>query len=484
MPVLAIHAGDLHLRAAHIGPLDAPAAVEDAVEPARFVTPSIASLDVGGALLGYPVLMADGVPRAERVTWRYRRAALEDRSVIARDARERGLTSETFLALAAARLAADARGYAAATPEIALVVPDDLQPTTRSRLAAVVADCAMRPVQVIGETAALLAACRCHDGTWLIASVDDDALRLRVVARSEQGLECIAAAQVDEAGVSAVRARWLADWNAQVAALVPEARGFEDGDTFEFERLWQDLNEALDNDAGDSTRTLTWPLLRRSTVITLCAHTASLLEQLSECVAGVGPRVRQLLETGPPLDGVIVVGGPAFRRAVLAQLQPELPLAKTRCMTAGADAYARGGATLAVRGEGRVTVDLSEAPHALGVVGLGEEGVATVRTLVHAGQALPAAAQFTIVADRSVQKDVIVTLTRSQQVADAAYRHEFGPLLGSGVQRIGIAVEWGRNGGIEVRAVDRETGAPIPCMQRVELSSGIPLLAAQYLRSA
>src|SRR3569623_2898117 len=105
MSVLALHAGDLHVRAAHMGRLDAPAAVEDAAEPARVVTPSIASLDVGGALLGYPALMAGAIPRQDRAAWRYRRAALHDRSVVAVDTRQRGLTSEAFLALASARLA-------------------------------------------------------------------------------------------------------------------------------------------------------------------------------------------------------------------------------------------------------------------------------------------------------------------------------------------------------------------------------------------
>src|SRR4051812_868480 len=125
MAVLAIHPGDLHLRAAYMGPVDAPAAVEDASEPARFVTPSFAALDVGGALLGYPALMACSVGRGDRVAWRYHRSGLADRAVVARDRDDAGLTSEAFLALSAGRLLADARGYSSASPDVAIVVPDE-----------------------------------------------------------------------------------------------------------------------------------------------------------------------------------------------------------------------------------------------------------------------------------------------------------------------------------------------------------------------
>jgi hypothetical protein len=118
MAVLAIHPGDLHLRAAFMGPLDAPAAVEDAVEPARFVTPSVASLDVGGPLVGYPALVAGATARPERVVWRYHRTSLADRAIVARDRDDAGLTSEAFLTLAASRLVADARGYTSAAPRL------------------------------------------------------------------------------------------------------------------------------------------------------------------------------------------------------------------------------------------------------------------------------------------------------------------------------------------------------------------------------
>ena len=484
MPVLAIHPGDLHLRAAFAGPLDAPAPVEDAVEPTRFVTPSVAALDVGGPLVGYPALMAGAVARSERVAWRYRREGLADRLVVARDRDDSGLTSEGFLALAAGRLVADARGYTSSTPDVALVVPQELDASVRARLAAGVRSSVQRTVRVIGEDDAIVAACACAEGTWLVVSLDDDAVRLRLVGCARGEATRIASAELPGAGVPAVRARWLAAWNAEVGALAADAQGY-DPDGYEFERLWLDIFDWLDADAAEGGRVLTWPLLRRSTVLTVCAHGPSLLQDITDCTGGIAERADALCKEGGRMpDGLILVGPATLRRLVMPQIQARVSLPAGRCQGVGADAYARGAAALAARGAGNVTAEVAEAPHALGVVGLGEDGAATVRTLVQPGQVLPATAQFTIVADRDAQKEVSVTLTRSQSAADAAHRYAFGPLVGSGLQRIGIAVEWGRDGSIDARAIDRETGTPIACVDRLELSQGVPLVPAHRLRCA
>src|SRR5437763_1729201 len=78
------------------------------------------------------------------------------------------------------------------------------------------------------------------DGGWLVVSLDDDAVRLRVVRRQGNQAARLAAAEMAATGVASLRARWLASWNAQVAALVPGAVGY-DADTYEFERQWQDV---------------------------------------------------------------------------------------------------------------------------------------------------------------------------------------------------------------------------------------------------
>jgi len=482
MAVLAIHPGDLHVRAAFMGALDAPAAVEDAVEPARFVTPSVASLDVGGPLVGYPALMAGATARPERVVWRYRRTSLADRAIVARDRDDAGLTSEAFLTLAAGRLVADARGYTSATPEVALVVPQELDARVRARLAATVGIGAQRAVRVIGEDDALIAGSARADGTWLVVSLDDDAVRMRVVSSADGTGRRLASAELPGAGVPAVRRRWLTAWNEQAAALAPGAQGY-DADGYEFERLWQDILEWLEAEDAEASRVLSWPLLRQSTVLTAYAHGASLLQDVARCIGGVAERAGDLCtEAQRVADGVIVVGPAVLRRLVMPDLRARVRLPADRFHEVGADAYARGAAALAAGGAGGVVADVAEAPHALGVVGLGEDGAATVRTVVQPGQALPATAQFTIVADRDAQKEVSVTLTHSQSPADAAHRHAFGPLVGSGPQRIGIVVEWRRDGSIDVRAVDRETGAPIACAERMELADGVPLVPAHRLR--
>ena len=482
MSILAIHPGDLHLRAAFMGPLDAPASLEDAAEPARFVTPSIAVLDVGGALLGYPALMACATESGARVAWRYSRASLPDRAVVARDRDGAGVTSETFLALAAARFVADARGYTSAAPDLAFAVPQDLDAGTRTRVGRSIGQNTGRPVRLIGEDDALLAACDVAAGKWLVISLDDDAIRMRLVAGPAGELNSLGRLTVPGAGVPAVRARWVAAWNAQAGGLVPQAAGY-DADSYEFERLWQELFEWLDSD-GDGSRMLAWPLLRQSTVLTLCAHGPSLLQDLGDCITGIAERAGALCtESACVPDGLLVVGPAVLRRVLLPQLQARLSLGPEQCRQAGAEAYARGAAALAAGGAGAIVTEVSEAPHALGVVGLGEDGAASVRTLVQRGQSLPATAQFTIVADRDVQKEVTVTLTCSQSAADGVHRYAFGPLVGAGLQRIGVAVEWRRDGAIEARAIDRETGVPLACMDRIELSCGVPLVAVHRLRS-
>ena len=485
MAVLAIHPGDLHLRAAYMGPLDAPAAVEDGTEPARFLTPSIATIDVGGALLGYSALMSCAFPRNDRVVWRYRRAALKDRGIVGRDAHERGLTSEAFIAFAASRLAAEARAYCSVMPEVALVVPDELDAPARTRLAAATTEATERPARVVGEDAALMAGITpLTDGDWLVASMDDDALRLRIVRCADGAVSRVAADELPQSGLGALRARWLAAWNAQAAALVPGARAFGEGDSYEFERMWQELLDWLDGEGGEGSRSLVWPLLRQSTVLTVCAHGQSLMDDLREVAAAAVDRAATLTSsTGvTSFQGLVVVGVPALRRVLSPALASRLAVGPGRCHGVAADAYARGAALVVQRGEVRAEADLAAAPHALGVLGLGENGAPMVRPLIQAGQSLPAAAHFTIVADRDAQKQVSVTLTRQGAAADEGHRYEFGPLVGSGVQRIGVSVEWRRDGGIDVRAVDRETGIPVECLDCLELAAGTPLAAVRHLR--
>jgi hypothetical protein len=420
------------------------------------------------------------------VVWRYRRDSLNQRSIVARDGAQRGLTSETFIAFAAARLAADARGYASVPPDVAVVVPEELDALARARLAAAAGT--DRPVRVIGEDAALMSMVPAPaDGTWLVASVDDDALRLRIVRRTQGAVTRLAADELPEAGIGALRRRWLAAWNAEAASLVPGARAFDDGDSYEFERLWQELSEWLDADTAEGSRaSLAWPLLRQSTVLTVCAHQTSLANDLARTLAPVPERASALCQATPSrVDGLVVAGPAAMRRVLLPSLQARLNLAPERGLGLNADAYARGAALLAGRGEGNVAGEVATAPYTLGVLGLGEDGAPKLRPLIQSGQALPASANFTIVADRDAQKQVAVTLTREgPSAAEEGRRYEFGPLVGSGMQRIGIAVEWRRDGSIDARAVDRETGAPLQCLDCLETLGGVALATARHLRGS
>jgi len=482
MGLLSIHPGDLHLRSAYLGPLDEPAAVEDSADPARFVTPSIVALDTGGSLLGYPALMASATARPERVLWRFSRAALGEGGIVATDASQRGLTSETFLAFAASRLAWEAQAYAGTTPDLALVVPDELPAATLQRLSSATAAGAQRAVRVVRESAALFATqAHASDGDWMIVSFDDDALRVRLVRRAAGDVTVLSAETLPGSGLAAVRARWLEAWDAAAAALVPGARAFE-GDTWEFERVWQELWESLDAEYSDASRALAWPLVRRSSVLTVCAHTASLTGDLRSLVEQATRAAVALLARvpGTSLQGALVVAPGALRRLLVPSLASAVGLAQDRCRTAGAEAYARGGALVARNGNGP-DAHMEVAPAMLGVLGVGEDGATALRPVFQAGQPLPATAQFTIMADRDAQKHVVVTLVTEAGEAQDGHRFEFGPLVGSGVQRLRIAVEWKQDGSVDARAVDRDTGAPVMCRDCMQVMGGIALAGLRHL---
>jgi hypothetical protein len=220
-------------------------------------------------------------------------------------------------------------------------------------------------------------------------------------------------------------------------------------------------------------------------VVTLCVHAATLFDDVAQAAALAVARAASLCQEAgvPSLDGFVVVASPAWRRSLVPAVAARLRLDAARGRALGPDAYPRGAALLAQRGETGLAGDLASAPHALGVVGLGEDGSPTVRPLIQSGQALPATARFTIVADRDAQKHVSVTLVRPDDPREG-HRFEFGPLAGNGMQRIGVAVEWRADGTLEARAVDRESGVPIACRDCAELVADVPLAGAQHLRIA
>jgi hypothetical protein len=484
MGVLAVHPGDLHLRAAYLGPLNAPHAMEDGYDPAKLVTPSVIALDAGGALLGHAALMAGVIPRAERVLWRYRRAALGRREVVAHDLAQRGLTSDAFVSVALRRLAWEAAAFATAHPQLAVVVPGDLPAAARARLVALAAACTAADVAAIDEDDALFATLPgADDGAWLIASWDDDALRLRVAMRGDVRFEPVFPIEIEEAGLLRLRARWLGRWQADAAALAPGAAAFGDGESYEFERIWQDIWECLDEQRAAAGP---WPLVRQSALLPLGLHLPAVREALHAHAAVAAEQLAGLRATlatrAEAVRGVVVVGSPALRDALAAPIAARLQLTSAQMVHRGADAYARGAALLAGAGAGRSTLQIDRAPHGLSVLGLGDDGRPVMRPLLEAGTALPASVAFTLVADRDAQRDIMVTLTGGDAPSASAQRFIFGPLAGNGMQRVTVSVEWSSDGTLAVSAADRETGTPIPCADCSELAGEVALAGPAHLR--
>ena len=469
--VVALHPGDLRLVTAWAGSRQAPSLTEDAHEPARADTPSVIAADAAGTLHGHAALQAAHVPRADRVVWRYRRDALATGAITAKDAAGQGLTSETFLACAARRAVWESRVWGMPSRSaVALVLPHGTTPELASRLRLSVTEACGRPVAVVDENDALAAACGLAEGVHLIASLDDDALRVRLV-ECKAGTRVLAEEADVASGLRALRERWLEEWQEDLAALAPGGHAFGDGDSAEFERLWQDGWDALDN--GAPRDALTWTMLRRSRVHALVATPAALASHLRRPAEALRALANAMLSAAQDkVDGVVLVASPGsdlLRKAL--ERVPALEGLAVRVV--GRDAYARGGATVAQRTQAAAP-QLATAPHALGVIGF-DDGGARVRPLFDKGAALPATATFAVAVNREAQQRLAITLSEGRE-AGSERRYEFGPLLGAGVQRIGVTVRWTAAGDIEVEAADRDDGTPLPSLGSTEIRGGVALV--------
>jgi hypothetical protein len=281
------------------------------------------------------------------------------------------------------------------------------------------------------------------------------------------------------AGWSALRERWLAEWREDLHALAPGSEAFGEGEAPDFERVWQESWESLDEPGARES--LSWPLLRRSRLHALLATPAALAHHLQRSVEGLHALATEALAQTRVVPASVVVvasaGGEALRGA-LARI-PALAGLPQRCV--GRDVYARGAAEV-VRRTGAAAESLATAPHALGVVGL-EEGGARLRTLFAQGVALPATAQFGVAVNRDAQQRLAITLGEGRDGAPER-RHEFGPLAGSGVQRITVTVQWRADGSIAVDAADRDDGTPIPAAGAFEMRAGNVILDASHVADA
>jgi hypothetical protein len=323
------------------------------------------------------------------------------------------------------------------------------------------------------------------DGDFLVVSVDDDATRVRVL-RADGGSATVQASEESaDLGLEALRAEWAKRWEAESSAA-SMGTAFGAGDSFEFERIWQDIWDCLNDDPRDKPKMPTWPLLRRSTINALTVPRAALLAELGQrwrAVAELAEQVLAAASVAPAnLAGLVVVADPALARIVANALGGRLAIPEGRRTLLPADAYARGGAALAASVSGKF--ELGESPHGIGVIGMAKDGSGTtVRALIEKGTALPASASFSIMANRDAQRMLALTLETMGAESALSHRFEFGPMSGVGMLRVNMHVLWERNNRILVTATDSESSMELKSGEAVEIVAGKALAGANHVKA-
>ncbi len=489
--VLAIHMGDLYVRSSFLDPTNAPTTIEDESESQRFLTPSIATLDGGGGLLGYPALLASANVRAGTTRWRYRRSGLTNHSAALSDSKGRGLTSGAFAALVTRRLCTDAVGWTASQPEPVLIVPSEMSGYERLALATLASESAERPVGTLDEDQSLMFGLGIapSEAPVLVISVDDDSARLRLLKRVDGEMRAMFVQVLPAQGLLALRQAWLDRWNREVNQLIPGSEAFGDGESFEFEMVWQDIWQCLEIDPRLKPRMPTWSAVRNSTLVPLTISRQSLQADLDTFWLSIGQAAVGLLTqaTCAPskLSSLVVVAPTAIGRVLCPVIAENLGFPQSLCRTVTANIYAQGGARLFAAAKEKAFNQITKAPHRLGAFGMAkDEAGLTLKPLIEAGAPLPASANFSIMANRDVQKRLSIRLAR--EVAggppEVCQQTEFGPLHGQGMQKIKINVAWTQDGRVAMTALDAESGDPLPVLDSHEMAASGPKLSGLHIR--
>jgi hypothetical protein len=78
---------------------------------------------------------------------------------------------------------------------------------------------------------------------------------------------------------------------------------------------------------------------------------------------------------------------------------------------------------------------------------------------------------------------LVLTLETVGSDSALSYRFQFGPMLGVGMLRVNMHVQWGRANRIVVTATDSESGLELKCVDAVELVAGKALAGASHLKT-
>lgn len=489
--ILAIHVGDMYVRAAWKDASNAPTRMEDAVEFQRYCTPSLVAIDKGGALLGYPAQMVASGGGSAPLLWRYSRGGLNESTFVVRDGTGRGLTASAFTALTARRLVEECRAWFPSPPDIVLVVPDKLSPIARLGLSTLVADATQRPISVCGEDQALLAGLDMPEagGKCLVVSIDDDALRMRIVDLKGSEAPGRVFQTVPSLGMQVLKDAWLSRWSRDAGDLLQGISLFECIESADFEKMWQDIWQCLDTDPRLDSRMSAWTVVRNSTVIPLVFPLPVAQAVVGAFAMDVVARVGQFL-TGADyqaqsLAAVVVIAPLGLGRVVAKALTKQVNVSEAIVQTADPSVYAQGAARrwFDVAEPGFQAISI--APSRLGAMGASKEGRGEVmKPLLEAGVPLPAHASFSILANRDVQRRLVIKLAQQQDGGQPELCHmaEFGPLQGQGMLRVKVNVVWGTDGRVCATAVDAETETALPLQDACDVVPAGPVIGAAHIR--
>lgn len=489
-PILAVHLGDMYLRAAWKDSVNAPTRMEDTNEFQRYCTPSLIAIDKGSPQLGYTAQMAASAAAAKPLLWKYSRGGLNESTFLVRDDAGRGLTASAFTALTVRRMVEESAAWLSAPPDVVLVVPDKLGALARLELSTLVTDATQRPVSICGEDQAMATGLKLPEsGNHLVLSVDDDALRLRVIDMSAGDARTLESKTVPGLGMGALKATWIGRWSQDAEDVLPGSPLFAGTESAEFERIWQDIWQCLDTDPRLAARMPTWTVVRGSAVLPVVFPLPVARAEVSRFAAEVVKIVGQFLAgatyQAQSFPVFVVVAPLGLGRFIADAMDKELGFDGTRARVCDPAVYATGGAKRRLATKAPGFEGLAAAPFKLGALGAAkDEGGLVLKPLVESGAPMPASASFTIMANRDLQRRLVVKLAHQKNDDKPVLCHmtEFGPLQGQGMLRVKVNVVWDSGGRLQATAVDAETEIGLPVMDDYDVVPSGPVLGAAHIR--
>lgn len=486
-PVLAIHAGDMHLHAAWLDAPNSSVRLEDKDDPQKLVTPSLFALRAGGASFGIEAQWAIRSFPAS-IPWQFHRACLLGKQPPQNDDQGRRLTAAAFIALSARRLTQLTAAWLKAPPLIAVSVPNSLPEETLRYLSVLVSETTDCPCIVVPESQALVAynPALAADGITLFIQQDDDALRLWM-----NGGDCtLKSRDIPSMGLCAIRQLWMQNWNHDAAIAVSGVSLFDGSHCPDLETIWQDLWRYVNAKPHLKPKLPRWTAVRQSRLFPLVLTPVGAQRLILELAEKISMHVRQFLDDCPletsGIGKVVSIGQAGVNRELQKLLKTQPVLEKTPIFQADTAAFALGCASRAATLHGVQPALLTHAPFTLGVMGTStEKSGAIFKQLVSKGEPLPAKATIALAVNPDKQRLLTVALARVETSTEPEVVHqsEFGPMQGQGLLKIQVTVVWEGTGRFRLLAFDASTYASLVLLDCSEIYCGEKVVGASHLKA-